>query len=58
MGQITFTIVIGMTGSFRQAILALIIFFVIGMIILIFTNTTRAIEEARAMHDEPGTANE
>lgn len=57
MGQITFTIVIGMTGSFRQAILALIIFFVIGMIILIFTNTTRAIEEARAMHDEPGADN-
>jgi len=46
MGQILFTIVIGATGSFRQAILALIVFFVIGSIILLFTNTERAIHEA------------
>jgi len=46
MGQLLFTIIIGQTGSFRQAILGLIVFFVIGSIILLFTNTTRAIHEA------------
>lgn len=46
MGQLLFTIVVGSTGSFRQAILALIAFFVIGSIILLFTDTTRAIHEA------------
>ncbi len=46
MGQLLFTIVIGATGSFRQAILALIVFFVIGSIVLLFTDTTRAIHEA------------
>ncbi|MBX3245153.1 MAG: MFS transporter, partial [Acidobacteria bacterium] len=46
MGQLTFTIVVGATGSFRQAILALIVFFVAGLVILIFTDTRRAIHEA------------
>jgi len=46
MGQLMFTIIVGATGSFRQAILGLIVFFVIGSIILLFTDTTRAIHEA------------
>ena len=46
MGQLLFAIIIGRTGSFRQAILALIVFFVIGSVILLFTDTTRAIHEA------------
>lgn len=46
MGQLLFTIIIGATGSFRQAILGLIIFFVVGSVILLFTDTTRAIHEA------------
>jgi UMF1 family MFS transporter len=46
MGQLLFAIIVGATGSFRQAILALIAFFVIGLVILIFTNTQRAIHEA------------
>lgn len=46
MGQLLFTIIIGQTGSFRQAILGLIIFFVVGSVILLFTDTTRAIHEA------------
>ncbi len=46
MGQLLFTIIIGATGSFRQAILALIVFFVVGSVILLFTDTTRAIHEA------------
>jgi UMF1 family MFS transporter len=46
IGNLTFAVVVGITGSYRSAILALIIFFVAGMIILIFTNTRKAIHEA------------
>lgn len=46
MGQLLFTIIIGATGSFRQAILGLIVFFVVGSVLLLFTNTERAIHEA------------
>jgi UMF1 family MFS transporter len=46
IGNLTFAVVVGITGSYRSAILALIIFFVGGMIILIFTNTRKAIHEA------------
>lgn len=46
MGQLMFTIIVGATGSFRQAILGLIVFFVVGTVILLFTDTTRAIHEA------------
>lgn len=46
MGQLMFTIIVGATGSFRSAILGLIVFFVVGSIILLFTDTTRAIHEA------------
>lgn len=46
MGQLMFTIIVGATGSFRQAILGLIVFFLVGTIILAFTNTTKAIHEA------------
>jgi UMF1 family MFS transporter len=46
MGQILFTIIVGATGSFRHAILGLIVFFIAGSIILLFTDTTRAIHEA------------
>lgn len=46
MGQLLFVIVVGITNSYRQAILALIVFFVIGSLILLFTDTTKAIHEA------------
>jgi len=46
MGQLLFTIIVGATGSFRYAILGLIFFFVVGTVILLFTDTTRAIHEA------------
>ncbi len=46
MGQLLFAIIVGATGSFRQAILGLIVFFVVGSVILIFTDTTKAIHEA------------
>lgn len=46
MGQILFTIIIGATGSFRHAILGLIVFFVVGSIVLFFTDTKKAIHDA------------
>jgi UMF1 family MFS transporter len=46
MGPLVFTIVVGSTNSYRQAILALIAFFVVGSIILFFANTDKAIQEA------------
>lgn len=46
MGQLLFTIIIGTTGSFRHAILGLVVFFVVGSLMLLFTNTERAIHEA------------
>src|SRR5689334_14107281 len=56
MGQILFTIIVGATGSFRQAILGLIVFFVVGSIILLFTDTTRAIHEAGNLTPEEAVA--
>jgi MFS transporter, UMF1 family len=35
-----------LTNSYRPAILALIVFFVIGSIILFFTNTDQAVKDA------------
>jgi UMF1 family MFS transporter len=46
MGQLLFIIIINATNSFRYAILGLIFFFVAGTVILLFTDTTRAIHEA------------
>ena len=46
MGQLMFTIIVGATGSFRHAILGLIFFFIAGSVLLLFTDTTRAIHEA------------
>ncbi len=46
IGNAVFAVVVGSTGSYRHAILALIVFFVGGMVILLFTNTARAIHEA------------
>jgi UMF1 family MFS transporter len=52
MGQLLFTIIIGATGSFRHAILGLIVFFVVGSLLLLFTNTERAIHEAGNLSPE------
>jgi UMF1 family MFS transporter len=46
MGTLLFTIIVGATGSFRHAILGLMVFFIAGSLILLFTDTTRAIHEA------------
>lgn len=46
IGPIVFGLVAQMTNSYRPAILALIIFFIVGMIILFFNNTNQAIHDA------------
>ncbi len=49
IGPIVFGLVAQLTNSYRPAILALIFFFVVGSIILLFTDTSRAIREAGNM---------
>lgn len=46
LGNIVFSVVVASTGSFRQAILAVIAFFIIGSVILVFTNVKKAIHQA------------
>lgn len=47
LGPLVFGIVAGATNSYRQAILALIAFFIIGMILLFLTDTDKAIRQAK-----------
>ncbi len=57
MGPLLFSIVIARTGSYRQALLSLIFFFVVGLIVLLFTDTDRAIHEAgNLVPEEAGRA--
>lgn len=46
LGPVVFSVVVASTGSFRYAILALIVFFISGLLLLLFTDTARAIREA------------
>lgn len=46
VGPFLFGLVVGATGSYRQAILSLIILFLVGIVVLLFTNTEQAIHEA------------
>jgi UMF1 family MFS transporter len=46
IGPLVFGIVVGMTGSYRQAILSLIVLFIVGMTVLVLTDTDRAIHDA------------
>ena len=46
LGPLVFSMVVARTGSYRQAILSLIVFFVLGMVILFFTKTDQAVHEA------------
>jgi len=48
MGPLLFSIVIARTGSYRQALLSLIFFFIVGLIVLVLTNTDKAIRQASA----------
>jgi MFS transporter, UMF1 family len=46
IGPLIFGLVVGATGSYRQAILSLIVLFIVGMVILATTNTDKAIHDA------------
>jgi UMF1 family MFS transporter len=46
LGPIVFAQVVAHTGSYRQAILSLIVFFVVGTLILLFTNTDKAVHDS------------
>jgi UMF1 family MFS transporter len=46
IGPFLFGLVASVTGSYRQAILSLVVLFVAGMIMLFFTDTERAIRDA------------
>ncbi|MBD0370976.1 MAG: MFS transporter [Pyrinomonadaceae bacterium] len=46
IGPLVFSIVVARTGSYRQALLSLIFFFIAGLLILLFTDTNRAVHEA------------
>jgi UMF1 family MFS transporter len=46
MGPLVFGLVVSVTNSYRQAVLSLIVLFAIGFVLLVFTDTGRAIREA------------
>ena len=46
LGPLVFSIVVARTGSFRYALLSLVVFFLSGMLLLLFTDTARAIHDA------------
>jgi MFS transporter, UMF1 family len=46
LGPIVFAAVVGQTNSYRQAILSLIVFFAVGLLILLLTDTDRAVRDA------------
>ena len=46
IGPLMFGLVVGATGSYRQAILSLIVLFLVGIAVLFCTNTERAIHDA------------
>jgi UMF1 family MFS transporter len=57
IGPLIFGAVVGATGSYRQAILSLIVLFIVGTTILVFTNTNRAIHDAgNTLPEEVGAA--
>ena len=46
IGPFVFGVVVSATGSYRQAILSLVVLFLAGMFVLVFTDTERAILDA------------
>jgi UMF1 family MFS transporter len=57
VGSLVFGIVVGITGEFRQAILSMIVFLALGIIILMLTDTKRAIHEAGNLTPDEAAAN-
>jgi UMF1 family MFS transporter len=57
LGPLVFGVVVAATNSYRQALLSLIIFFVVGTIALYFTDTDKAIHQAgNLLPEEVATA--
>ncbi|HNP73403.1 MAG TPA: MFS transporter [Kouleothrix sp.] len=57
IGPLIFGAVVGATNSYRQAILSLIALFLIGIVLLYFTDTDRAIHDAgHVLPEEAGSA--
>ena len=56
IGPVVFGLVAQITNSYRQAILELIFFFIVGSIILLFADTNRAIKEAGNSRSEESFA--
>jgi MFS transporter, UMF1 family len=56
MGPLIFGAVVGATNSYRDAILSLIVLFVVGTIILAVTNTDKAIHDAGNVRPEEAAA--
>jgi UMF1 family MFS transporter len=56
VGPLVFGLVATMTGSYRQAILSLIVLFVAGMIVLFFTDTEQAMRDAGSRAAAAGPA--
>lgn len=54
IGPLIFGAVVGATGSYRQAILSLVVLFALGLALLLATNTRRAVAEAA--HLQPSGA--
>jgi UMF1 family MFS transporter len=48
IGPLVFGLVVGLTGSYRQAILSLIALFLVGVTALLLTDTDRAMRDAGA----------
>ena len=56
IGPIVFGLVAQLTNSYRPAILALIFFFIVGSLILFFTDTKKAIHESGNLTPEEAGA--
>jgi UMF1 family MFS transporter len=51
IGPLIFGIVVGTTGSYREAILSLVALFGLGLLILLLTDTNRAIRDSQRFVD-------
>lgn len=58
LGNLVFAVVIGITGSYRQGILGIIVFFVIGSLLLLLTDTRKAVHQAGNRMPEESIENE
>ena len=56
LGPLVFGLVAQLTNSYRPAILTLIVFFVVGSLVLLFTNTNQAIKDAGNVPPEDALA--